>query len=785
MSDHKAKQPHEPAGSRDRSSETAYAVKADLHCHSTASAAARLGVQRTLALPECATPPQEVFELAKRRGMDFVTITDHDTIAGVLEIADDPSVFVSEELTAWFKGEPQAIHVLCFGISSDDHEWLQAHNGDVVACAEYLHTHEIACALAHPFFSVAAPLTAAHRRTLAELFPVWEIRNGTRPNELNGPAAIYTETHGVAGVGGSDDHAGIDIGRTFTEAPRAASPDDFLAHIRAGRVRACGEQGSAAKWAHSALVLAARAIAAPAVSDRSAPPDPRAILKLAEQATLERDGDDPAGASGFGPDDARRLLGAWLHEMDLDPRVEELLEVLQAEEFSHAWLERRARHAHEQKLALASQALTSDHASSRLESTVAALLAACLPAVPYIPAAAFLGRERAKMAPREGEPERVAVVADGLANVHGVAQTLARLRERGVDGHLVDVIGTDANVDRRLPAVAEVELPYYPGLKLGVPSLFAVAGALTERRYDALHVCAPGPAGIAAALVGRVMGLPLVGSYHTELQAYAHSRANDEHIEALVAGIVGALYKNCEVVLSPSAAADTSLVRLGIPVQRIRRWQRGVDTERFTPERRGEQLVPGRFNVLYVGRLSREKGVELLADAFLRARQRDPRLHLVLAGGGPEEELLRRRLEGEATFLGWVQGDELARVYASADLFAFGSTTDTFGQVILEAQASGLPVVAANGGGPAELIEDGRSGCLVPPNAEALANAIVGIARRPAMRRRLAKGALTAVRDRTWEHSFSQLAAGYAEAIARPDRAPSRSPRAGAVARAA
>jgi glycosyltransferase involved in cell wall biosynthesis/predicted metal-dependent phosphoesterase TrpH len=717
--------------------------------------------------------------------MDFVTITDHDTIAGVLAIADDPSVFVSEELTAWFKSEPQAVHVLCFGITSDDHEWLQRHSGDVIACAEYLHTHEIACALAHPFFSVAAPLTAAHRRTLAELFPVWEVRNGTRPKELNGPAAIYIETHGVAGVGGSDDHAGTDIGRTFTEAPFSGCPDDFLGHLRAGRVRACGEQGSAAKWAHSALVLAARALGAPAVSGRSAPPDPGAILKLAEHATLERDGSDGAGASAFGPDDARSLLRAWLHEMELDPRVEKLLELLQADDFSHARLERRARHSHEQRLAGASQAFASDHAPSRIEPAAEALLAACVPAVPYIPAAAFLGRERAKMTPREGEPDRVAVVADGLANVHGVAQTLARLRELGVDGHLVDVIGTDANVDRRLPAVAELELPYYPGLALGVPSFFAVADALTERRYEALHVCAPGPAGIAAALVARVMGLPLIGSYHTELQAYAHSRASDPQIEALVAGIVAALYKNCEVVLSPSAAADASLVRLGISAQRIRRWQRGVDTERFSQKRRDKQLVPGRFNVLYVGRLSREKGVELLADAFLQARQRDPRLHLVLAGGGPEENLLRRRLEGEATFLGWVHGEELARVYASADLFAFGSTTDTFGQVILEAQASGLPVVAANGGGPAELIEDGRSGCLVPPNADAFANAILGIARRPAMRRRLAKGAITAARDRTWEYSFRQLAAGYAEAIGCRDRAPARSPRAGEVARAA
>src|ERR687897_2886040 len=120
-------------------------AKADLHCHSTASEESKLGVQRALGLPECATPPEEVYELAKRRGMDFVTITDHDTIAGALQIADRPDVFVSEELTAWFAGEPQAVHVLCYGITPGDHEWLQAHSGDVEACAAYLHEHGIAC----------------------------------------------------------------------------------------------------------------------------------------------------------------------------------------------------------------------------------------------------------------------------------------------------------------------------------------------------------------------------------------------------------------------------------------------------------------------------------------------------------------------------------------------------------------------------------------------------------------------------------------------------------------
>ena len=260
--------------------------RADLHCHSTASQVSKLGVQRALGLPECATPPEEVYALAKRRGMDFVTITDHDTIDGVCEIADRPDVFVSEELTAQFRGEPQAVHILCYGITPGDHEWLQAHASDVEVVAAYLHEHSIACALAHPFYAVEAPLLPRHRRRLAQLFDVWEVRNGSRAPELNHPAAIYVDTHGGVGVGGSDDHAGVDIGRTWSQTPFASGPREFLDHVRDGRVSAHGEQGSAAKWAHAAMALAVRSLGR---GDSTDAPDPSAVLRMVERLMTEGD----------------------------------------------------------------------------------------------------------------------------------------------------------------------------------------------------------------------------------------------------------------------------------------------------------------------------------------------------------------------------------------------------------------------------------------------------------------------------------------------------------------
>ena len=751
--------------------------RVDMHCHSTASQLSRLGVQRSLGLPECATSPEEVYALAKRRGMAFVTITDHDTIDGCLELADRSDCFVSEELTVRFAGEPQAVHILCYGIDPGDHEWLQAHADDVEACAAYLHEREIACALAHPFYNVAAPLTRRHRHRLAELFPIWEVRNGSRAAELNMPAVVYVETHGSTGIGGSDDHAGVDIGRTYTEVPAASTPEEFLARMRAGDATAGGEQGSAAKWAHAAMALATRALALDATVAADRAPDPATVLKIAQRVVGQGAAREGAVAADIGPDDARALLDSWLRSIDVELRGRELLDHLQSEEFSHADLYRRARRIHDRRLRGAIVTGTGAVARGDIQTAVSGIFDALLPAIPYAPPTVFLGAEKAKLAGRSGERPRVALIADGIEAMHGVTHTIEQIRERGVPGFEVEVVGTDSGVDRRLPAATSLQIPFYEGMTLGVPGLPDLAETLAEGRYDLVHVTAPGPAGVAASLLSRISATPLLASYHTELAAYAGLRSGDGGLEAISRAALGAFYTAPSRVLSPSPAADRSLLGLGVEEGRIDRWERGVDTARFTPGKAERSAFPGELRVLYAGRLTREKGVDLLVESFLRARVVEPRLHLLLAGGGPEEGELRARLGEHATFLGWLEGEDLARAYASADLFLFCSRTDTYGQVVLEAGASGLPVVAVGEGGPAALIENRHTGILCQADADHLAGAVLQLTASPALRRRLGEAAQGVAATRSWGRAMEQLGNGYREALAEPAasrQAPSR-----------
>jgi glycosyltransferase involved in cell wall biosynthesis len=449
----------------------------------------------------------------------------------------------------------------------------------------------------------------------------------------------------------------------------------------------------------------------------------------------------------------------------MELRGSELIGYLQSEDFSHADLYRRARRVHDRRLRAAVGDGVGAVARGDAGAVTVGLFEALLPVVPYAPSATFLGAEKAKLAARSERP-RVALIAEGIETMHGVTHTIEQIRERGVPGFEIDVIGTDSGVDRRLPAAAALDVPFYDGMTLGVPGLPDLVETLADGRYDLLHVTAPGPTGVAATLLGRIARTPLVSSHHTELAAYAGLRSGDPGLAAIARSALGAFYGAASLVLSPSPAADSSLIDLGADADRIGRWERGVDVSRFDPVKRAPDAYPGELKVLYAGRMSSEKGIDLLAETFLRAHRTDPRLHLLLAGGGPEEERLRERLGPHATFLGWLEGEELARVYASADIFLFCSRTETYGQVVLEAGASGLPVVAVAEGGPAALIENRHTGILCGPDAHHLAGAVLQLAGSPLLRLQLGAAAVHAARARSWERAFEQLAAGYERALA-------------------
>ena len=238
---------------------------------------------------------------------------------------------------------------------------------------------------------------------------------------------------------------------------------------------------------------------------------------------------------------------------------------------------------------------------------------------------------------------------------------------------------------------------------------------------DVIHISTPGPVGLVGMALAKLTRTPVVGIYHTDFPAYIDELFGSSCMSWCARFGMRAFYKRFETVLTRSADYADRLERLGLEPTRIRLLRAGFDSTKFSPAYRDTGIwgglgVPAEgVKVLFCGRVSTEKNLPVLTRYWGSIRDRVERaggaVQLIVIGDGPYRETMERQLGGRgAYFLGFRHGEELAALYASSNLFAFPSTTDTLGQVVMEAQASGLAVLATDQGGPGEVIEDGVTG---------------------------------------------------------------------------
>jgi glycosyltransferase involved in cell wall biosynthesis len=330
----------------------------------------------------------------------------------------------------------------------------------------------------------------------------------------------------------------------------------------------------------------------------------------------------------------------------------------------------------------------------------------------------------------------------------------------------------------RLRSVADCAVPAYEvaSWRLGVPSALELLEVIQRSGANVIHAATPGPMGVAGLLAARALDLPFVASYHTELAEYALRLTGDRLVADLAGRAVGWFYSQAARVYIPTRTTGRGLMEQGVDPARLFIFGRGVDTELFRPDRHSRfmrhRMGGGSATVLlYVGRLSREKGLEVLAAAHRRAAQSRPEIELVLVGEGPYRAELAGLLAGTPhRFLGPLTGRELASAYASADVFCLPSRTETFGQVVLEAAASGLPVIVTDRGGAHESVLAGETGLIVPADDPiALADAVVALAADSGLRRRLGgRGRQHAAQRSGWSEVFGQLVASYDDVAHHP-----------------
>jgi glycosyltransferase involved in cell wall biosynthesis len=376
-----------------------------------------------------------------------------------------------------------------------------------------------------------------------------------------------------------------------------------------------------------------------------------------------------------------------------------------------------------------------------------------------------------------GHP-RVAIFTDNdFEKVNGVTTVLSAALSRvpadlAVRVYTASRLGADRPDYLALPSWG-VGIPYYGEMRMYWPPYRRLLRRLREDAVDLIHLTTPGPLGLAAVAAARQLGLPLVGSFHTDLAQYTALLSGRPALGKFMRRYMRWLYARCGQVLVPSAATRDLLIDAGTPADRIGVWGRGVDTDLFQPDRRSVwqraewRAGPSRPVVLYVGRVSAEKGVRRLPVLHEALQRLGIDHRLVVIGDGPLRVEVARRCP-DAVCPGTVGRDALAQAYASADVFVFPSTTDTAGNVVLEAQASGLPVVVSAAGGPKEQMVPEVTGLVCGDGADDWVRATAQLLVDGDERRRMGLEARAFARTRTWDATLAPLFETYRRAAGVP-----------------
>jgi glycosyltransferase involved in cell wall biosynthesis len=784
--------------------------RCDIHVHSKYSDRPSEWYLDRIGSPESFTEPLEIYRLAKARGMDFVTISDHDSIAGALDIAHLPGTFLSSEETVTFPEDGCDLHILVLGVTEAQHRELQRRKRNLYDFRAYARSEDIVHVVAHPLFRVNDRLTLDHLEKLLVLFRLFEGANGTRDPRAtalldavlastgSGLLAEFAERHRLpvdfdpaeppryATTGGSDDHGGIYVATTWTETTSADSPEEFLAQVGSGRCRPGGEAGSSLKLARSFQTLAHDYYRAKVLGGSRFKNDPLADL-LRRIAGGELDPANPEGSA----------LGRTLRKfLSYAPPAQLARPEPPSRSIRDSAVEASAAREAERRTFEAACRLGQRAAAKTLEAVVSELergdILSALPAIsdlapvvvalaPYIAAFRFqhkdepLHRQVAQRFPAAAHLEikspRLVWATDTLRDVNGVSRTIlsaATLARR----HSLPLTVLTSEIGRpshdfeceNFAPIWETPVPRYEEITLRVPPAMELIEHCEREKYGRILISTPGPVGLAALAAGKLLGVPTAGIYHTDFPRYVAALGGDGRLEAIARSYIRWFYRQMDEVFVSSASYAAELSAMGIESSRLRDLPRGVDLDLFSPTRRESNLfarwgLPTGPVILYVGRISKEKNLDALFQAFRALRSRGVAASLAIVGDGPERPALEMRWgSADVAFIGYLRGAELATAYASADLFVFPSRTDTFGNAVLEAMASGLPPIVASEGGPAEQVRHGETGLVVDLEVpDALVDAMAILLGREGIRRRLAAAALQHARSCSWARLLHAL----------------------------
>jgi glycosyltransferase involved in cell wall biosynthesis len=792
--------------------------RCDLHLHSRFSDRSEDWLFRRFDFPDSYSDPLELYRRAKAAGMDFVTITDHDTIEGNLALSHLSDAFVSEQVTTYFPQDPCKISLLVWGLSEVQHDHICSLRDNIFDLQAFLDEQALAHAVAHPLYSINGKLNTSHLERLVLLFRHFEAVNGLRDALLSDltqhllaqltpdKIAEFAARHRLAPthsepwkkvlVGGSDDHGGMFVGSAFTETPVAKTPNEFLGHIREGRCRPRGEGGTPLALSHGFYNTLSRYI-----QDRfTAKLGPSAGL-VEKMFSRFMEGLDPTEftlkeKAGFV---AQGVLSGKIFELARPGNISlwrelsgyfaqpEVKEELAREMAEVTGPERRtfmmANAACEQlAFRFFEKFVAQLNAGNVIESiqALASIAPILVVLAPYIYAfhsqapsrrwLRWICRDFTGAIPPALQNKKRAWFTDTLEDVNGVSTTIRKMaaEARNAGEELVVVtsrgeLTLDGLPIKNFKPIGEFNLPEYELQKLSFPPILQMLDYIQRENFSEIIISTPGPIGLTGLLAGKMLNLETSGIYHTDFPQYIRILTEDSFLESLAWKYMQWFYGQLDTIFVNSEQYRQSWIDRGIEAAKLKILPRGLDTRLFTPGRSDPEFWKqfgsngDGVRLLFVGRVSKEKDLDILVHAFQNLREVRVPVQLAIVGHGPYSETLAR-LMPEACYTGYLNGTELATAYASSDIFVFPSTTDTFGNVIIEAQAAGLPVIVSDSGGPRELVTHGINGLITRAlDVSDFKQAIRRLVEDEPLRKEMGAAARRSVQDRSWPNAFRKF----------------------------
>jgi glycosyltransferase involved in cell wall biosynthesis len=810
-------------------------MRVDIHVHSKYSKRPSQWILKKIGCPESFSEPAQIYQTARQRGMTHVTISDHNTIDGALEIAHLPGTFISEEVTTYFPESGCKIHVLTVNITEEQHREIQRARENIFDLARYLKDAGILSIVAHPLYAINDRLTMEHFERLLLLFENFELNGSRNQRENTCLQEVFSrleartmermaDKHDLDPLyahcwlkslwGGSDDHSSLNIARTHTCIEGIDSVRQLTAAADPIATRVSSEAATPFTLAHILYSIAYQFYRSKFNLDRYA--DKNTLMRFLDISLRSAEESSPGLFA--------KLYCLWQHRRERKMKAPvsdslmamlryEACQVIQqdpsffeesnqrTEDFAdreRKWFSFVTRASNRVMLHFGNHLL--DHLSGanvfNIFATIGSAGGLYTLLAPYFVAFSQFAKDRkfsdavrqrfapdrARAAARTDagassggqagsgqQAMNVAHFTDTFYEVNGVALTLQQHVQLALKNHIrytlvtchEDHHRTRQEGVRNFKPIGSYELPEYPELKVFYPPLLDMLEFCYDQQFNHIHTATPGPIGLAALAIAKILKIPVSGTYHTAIPQYAQVLTNDSTIEDLTWKYVLWYYDQLDQIYVPSQSTLEELAARGIKAEKIKVYPRGIDVDKFHPSKKNGILkkwfgIAEGSTFIYVGRVSKEKNLHLLAEAFRSVVQEYPDAHLVVVGDGPYRQQMQNHMQDlPCHFTGYLSGETLSEVYASADVFVFPSTTDTFGNVVLEAQASGLPVIVTDQGGPCENLLAGRTGLVVEgDSAGSLLAAMRQFARDPGLAGRMSALARRYVEERSFENAF-------------------------------